>query len=507
MPSSRIAAGNVAPVRGGGEYVLYWMIASRRTEWNFALDRATEWARDLKKPLLIFEPLRAGYRWASDRIHRFVIDGMADNAARIGELSNPGVGYFPYMEPSPDAGRGLLEALAARACVVVTDEFPAFFLPRMVAGVAPRLPVRLEQVDSNGLLPLRAAERVFTTAYSFRRFLQRALPAYLERFPLADPVAAVALPPLKGLPPEMLRRWPRAPAKLLGGGPRELAALPIDHSVPVVAERGGARAARVRLKRFLDDHLARYGNLANEPDAGARSGLSPYLHFGQISSYELFHELTAREGWTPGAIASKVSGKREGWWGMSPGAEAWLDQFITWRELGYNMSWRSDDYDRYESLPDWSRATLEKHGRDRRDYIYALDQFAAAATHDPLWNAAQSELISEGRIQNYLRMLWGKKIVEWTATPRGALAVMIELNNKYALDGRDPNSYSGIFWCLGRYDRPWGPERSIFGTVRYMSSENTRRKLHLAEYIRKFSAPQRRGEQRAAPGNTEGPTM
>ena len=155
---------------------------------------------------------------------------------------------------------------------------------------------------------------------------------------------------------------------------------------------------------------------------------------------------------------------------------------MTWRELGYNMSSHRDDYDQYESLPDWVQATLAKHEGDPREQVYSLDEFATAATHDPLWNAAQTQLVREGRIHNYLRMLWGKKILEWSATPRDALATMIELNNRYALDGRNPNSYSGIFWTLGRYDRPWGPERPIFGSVRYMSSDNTRKKLRANDY-------------------------
>lgn len=188
----------------------------------------------------------------------------------------------------------------------------------------------------------------------------------------------------------------------------------------------------------------------------------------------------------PDRLAKSASGKREGWWGASPGAEAWLDQFVTWRELGYNLTSHRDDYDHFESLPDWARATLEKHARDRREYVYSIDELAAAATHDPLWNAAQTQLVREGRIHNYLRMLWGKKILEWTASPREALEIMIELNNRYALDGRNPNSYSGIFWVLGRYDRPWGPERPVFGTVRYMSSQNTQRKLHVEEYQRTY---------------------
>lgn len=487
VPASRIRTRNSAPVRGDGEFVLYWMIAFRRLSSNFSLQRAVELAVELRKPLVIFEPLRIGYPWASERFHRFVIDGMADNVARIDALKNPGVLYFPHVEPLHDADKGLLAALAERACVVVTDDFPSFFLPRMVSAAASRLPVRLESVDSNGLLPLRATDRVFTTAFSFRAFLQKQLPPHLNQFPISNPLKGVRLPPLKSLPPDITTRWPAVSAKLLARDRAELAALPIDHSVGIVAAHGGSTVARQRLKKFLDQHLPLYAARANDPDADNRSGLSPYLHFGHVSSHELFHALMLREGWSPASLGEKTGGKREGWWGASPGAESWLDEFVTWRELGYNMTSHRDDYDQYQSLPDWAQATLAKHERDPRQFVYSLEEFATAATHDPLWNAAQTQLVREGRIQNYLRMLWGKKILEWTATPHDALRVLIELNNKYALDGRNPNSYSGIFWVLGRYDRPWGPERPIFGSIRYMSSESTRKKVGVREYLNTYS--------------------
>ena len=180
-------------------------------------------------------------------------------------------------------------------------------------------------------------------------------------------------------------------------------------------------------------------------------------------------------------------GSREGWWGMSSNAEAFLDQLITWRELGYNMCAHQQDCDRYESLPAWARETLDRHRDDLRPIVYDLVQFECAETHDPLWNAAQRQLTREGRLHNYLRMLWGKKILQWTRSPEEALEIMIHLNNKYALDGRNPNSYSGIFWILGRYDRPWGPERQVFGKIRYMSSQNTARKLRLKQYLTKYA--------------------
>jgi deoxyribodipyrimidine photo-lyase len=489
VPEIRIHSANARPVDADRDYVLYWMIANRRTQWNFSLDRAVHWARELKKPLVIFEALRCGYPWASVRLHRFVLDGMAANQQ---SLANRNVTYYPYVEPRAGDGRGLLEALARRACIVVTDDFPSFFLPRMVTAAASQLTVRCEQIDSNGLLPLRAANREFTTAYAFRRFLQNELSRHLPNAPRRDALARVVLPKAGKLDADILRRWPAAGDDLLAGGSAPLAQLPIDQSVTLAATHGGSQAARNSLDHYLTVALPRYTELRNEPAADATSGLSPYLHFGHISAHEIFHQLAAQEDWSPDALHTRAAGKRSGWWGMSESAEAFLDQLITWRELGYNCCVQREDYDRYESLPDWAHATLAKHAGDPRPYAYSQAEFAAARTHDPLWNAAQRQLVTEGRMHNYLRMLWGKKILEWTATPEEALEVMIELNNKYALDGRNPNSYSGIFWILGRYDRPWGPERPIFGTVRYMSSANTARKLDVRPYLARYGTPPER---------------
>jgi deoxyribodipyrimidine photo-lyase len=173
---------------------------------------------------------------------------------------------------------------------------------------------------------------------------------------------------------------------------------------------------------------------------------------------------------------------------MSENAESFLDELVTWRELGFKMAWQCSDYDSYDSLPKWAVQTLEDHSSDPRPHLYNLPEFEEAQTHDELWNAAQRQLVLEGGIQNYLRMLWGKKILEWTRSPKEALDVMIELNNKYAFDGHDPNSYSGVFWVLGRYDRAWGPERPIFGKIRYMASQNTVRKTSVKNYLQRFSS-------------------
>ncbi len=492
-PEIRVTACNAGSTEPRGEYVLYWMIAHRRASWNFGLQRAVEWARRFERPLVVVEGLRCGYRWASDRLHRFILDGMRDNAEAFAKTATL---YYPYVEPQADAGKGMLAALAARACVVVTDDFPAFMLPRMVAAAAAQVKVLLERVDSNGLLPMRAAEIVYPTAYAFRRFLQKHLGAHLDRPPKRDPFRGVELPRLKTLPAEVTRRWPRATAETLAGTPEMLAKLPIDHSVAIAGTAGGGRAAEKALKRFLDERLERYGEERNEPEAEVTSALSPYLHFGYLSVHQVMDAIARRHEWTTEKLAKTTTGQKEGWWGLPESVEGFLDEIVTWRELGYNMCWQREDYDRYESLPEWARRTLEKHAADARPKCYTLEQFEQGRTHDPLWNAAQMQLVREGRIHNYLRMLWGKKILEWSASPREALGVLIELNNKYALDGRNPNSYSGIFWCLGRYDRPWFPERPIFGNVRYMSSENTARKVSVKNYIRRYSPDAGNGSTR-----------
>ncbi|MEJ2721778.1 MAG: deoxyribodipyrimidine photolyase, partial [bacterium] len=294
----------------------------------------------------------------------------------------------------------------------------------------------METVDSNGILPLRAAgDRVFPTAYAFRRFLQRTIRVHLDAFPKRSPLQGVKLRPFSRLPGEISRRWPAATAPLQGGG---LEDIPIDHGVQPASLRGGPEAAAKRLDAFVDGLLDRYADARNDVETNVTSGLSPYLHFGHISAHEIFSRIVEKENWRPRRISATADGRRSGWWGMSANAEAFLDQLITWRELGYNMTFRRGDYDRYQSLPDWARETLEAHAHDPRDHLYSMAEFETAQTHDPLWNAAQRELVREGTIHNYLRMLWGKKIFEWTASPNEALEVMIELNNKYALDGRNP---------------------------------------------------------------------
>ncbi len=477
VPAIRLRTVNDAPPRAGGRYVLYWMIAARRTRSNVALQHARDEANARGLPLLVLEALGLDHPWASARFHAFVIAGMRDNAERLGDR------YYPYVERTVGEGKGLLAALARDAALVVTDDAPVFHLPRLVAAAGKRLDVRLVAVDGNGLLPLRDAPSTpFPTAYAFRRHLQKTLPPHLAResWPEADPLAGeAASDAAPTVDPKIEARWPR-------GFDVDLAALPLDHAVgPVSGFPGGPVAAHARLRGFV----ARFGAYAtdrNEPSADATSGLSPYLHFGHIGAHEVFDALAAREGWTADRVKAGGNGSREGWWHASAAAEGFLDQLVTWRELGFNVASRDPLHASYDGLPGWARATMEAHATDPRPHAYTRAQLEAGQTHDPLWNAAMRQLREEGRIHNYLRMLWGKKILEWSPSPREAYDTLVALNDRWALDGRDPNSYTSIGWVLGKHDRPWGPERPIFGMIRYMSSDNTARKYDVKPYLARW---------------------
>ncbi len=489
----------------GPRYILYWMTAARRTRFNFALQRAVALSITHKLPLLVFEPLRVGYQHASARFHRFVMDGMAVNAKACAAAN---VTYFPYVERLPGEGQGLLQALSAHAAVVIADDSPAFFLPRMVHAAARELAARklaaqnlaipLEAVDSNGLYPLYATDRAFTVAHSFRRHLQKQLPPFLAHFPEPEPLQSAALRalPKAKIPTTIRRRWPLADLRQLNVG-----TLPIDQRVaPTLV--GGVDAAETRLQTFLSERLDHYADGRNSPDGDPSSGLSPYLHFGHIGSHAIVHQILKRRGWSKSDLG-EVTGKRTGWWGLDAGSEAFLEQLVTWRELAFNGAAHLPNYTRYDALPEWARRTLDDHRRDKRANLYDLDILESARTHDEIWNAAQRQLVQTGVMHNYLRMLWGKLILQWSPSPEEAAERMVYLNDKYAIDGRDPNSYAGIYWVLGRYDRAWGPERPIFGKVRYMTSDSTRRKLKLAGYLTRFGAGQQNFEY-AAP-DRDGP--
>jgi deoxyribodipyrimidine photo-lyase len=489
VPDSRVRTLNGAAINPSGSYVLYWMVTARRPHFNFALEHAAAWAKQLGRPLVVLEALRVGYPWASARLHRFALEGMLDNQAAFAD--SPAL-YYPYVEAAPGEGAGLVEELAKSACLVVSDEYPCFFVPRMQAKVAPRLSVRFDAVDTNGLLPLSTARgKAYYSAYLFRRLLQQTLASALPQQPLAEPLRGLALEPMRELPAALRQRYPRFSAAQFASLDASLARLPIDHTVQKVDwASGGQKAAHTALARFFDRRYQNYAGGRSHPDDDSASGLSPWLHFGHLSVHEIFRELCTREKWDGVPQGKTRDGRRDGFWGISENGEAFLEELIVWRELAFNSCATTSDFEQYESLPEWTRRTLEEHANDRRTHLYGVEQFERAQTHDLVWNAAQRQLLEEGRIHNYLRMLWGKKIVEWSTSPREAFATMVHLNNKYALDGRDPNSYAGISWVLGRYDRPWAPARPVLGTIRYLSCDAAKKKLRMDRYLARWGTSQ-----------------
>jgi deoxyribodipyrimidine photo-lyase len=460
------------------------MTTARRVRANFALQRAVELANQLRLPLIILEALRCDYPWASDRLHTFVVEGMAANAkatARSRAL------YYPYVEPRPGDARGLLATFSAHAAAIVTDWYPGFFVPHMLEAAVRRVESRLEAVDSNGLIPLADHGRAFPTARGYRAFVQRTLREHLQSFPDAEPLRALSGAAAgRDLGPRITARWPAVELNVLRAPGEFICDLPVDHRVGSVAMHGGSDRATAQLHQFINTRLRRYGNDSNHPDLDATSHLSPYLHFGHVSAHDVFAAVMTAERWTSRKLSKGARGARNGWWGTSPSAEVFLDQLVVWRELAYNGAHYTPNYGSYAMLPAWARQTLERHQSDRRPHVYDIETLDAAATHDSIWNAAMHQLKRDGWFHGYMRMLWGKKILEWSETPAAALAVMERLMNRYSLDGRDPVSYASYAWVLGLYDRPW-PERPIFGGVRSMTSESAKRKLKLKAYLSTYA--------------------
>jgi len=482
----RLRIARDAPVRADGDYVLYWMTAQRRPSHSAALDHAVRRARELAKPLLVLEPLDLDYRWACERFHTFIIQGMRDHRRAF---DRPGVAYHPYVEPRAGHGRGLLAALAERSCLVIADEHPAYRWPALLDRAVARVPARIEAVDGCGVLPLRLAAKDYVRAVDFRRFLHKTFLADPPALPSPDPLAALPALPI-AVPQPVLERWPAAdPDALLAPG--ATARLGVDPTVGAVADKvGGPTQGAAQLRRFL----ARLGNYVerNHPDEDAASGLSPWLHFGHVGAAQVVQAVLDREEWSPDLMDRSRIAKQQGAWGIGEGAQAFLEEILTWRELSFHTAFREPvDHARYEGLPAWARKTLAEHAADPREGDYDLETLAQGGTDDPLWNAAQRELRETGVMHNYLRMLWGKRVLAWTPSPQRAFQVLVELNNRYALDGRDPNSYGGISWVFGRYDRAWGPERPVYGKIRYMTSQSTLRKLRLRDYLERWG--RRRG--------------
>lgn len=478
--AARVRDANGKAVREGRRYVLYWAQLYRRLAHNHALDYALEWADRLGVSLVVYEGLRLDYPWASARTSQILIEGMADNAREAARL---GVNYWPFVEEAGDTpARGLVRRLAGDACLVVTDDYPAFIVPGQIAALAGKVDVAVHAIDGNSIVPLsllgepvKAAahlrpriHRLFGEHWGFRADAEPAFSANARRrveapFPVWEPPADIG-------------------AFVRG--------LPLDQSVPAVAGAPGGRVAALAvLAEFARDRLPSYADGRSQPDAPSRtaaSRLSPCLRNGFLSIQEVIEAVLNRPGpWTTAQINPKNNNKKEAFFCEDANVNAFLDEAITWRDVGYHWHRHrnADIASLARALPEWALATLNKHATDARPHLYSLERLENADTADELWNASQRELVATGRIHNYMRMLWGKKVLEWSPSPEEAYQRLELLNNKYAIDGRDPNSYSGILWTFGLFDRPWPPERQIFGTIRYMSSDNTARKFKMAGYL------------------------
>ena len=435
----------------GREYVLYWAQMNRRVDANHGLLHAIELANLHHLPVLYYEGLTCSYPYANDRLHTFILQGVPESARR---LKKAGIGYCFYLRKRHSEPNDVLYALAKRAAALVTDDYPVFIAREHNRRVPARLDIPYFAVDSSCIVPMRTIEKHEFAAYTIRPKIHRALPKYLKA---PDAV-------------KVKRRYEGRPCRfhteVTTGTIAELvASCDIDHSVPSsVSFEGGRRAAERALDTFLKKNLRRYARERNNPPAHATSELSPYLHFGQISSLEV-------------ALRASACAKEH-----KLIAAEFLEELIVRRELAFNHALYTDDPASLSGVPEWAQKTMRAHARDKRPYVYSRAQLERAETEDMLWNASQAELLLKGKIHGYYRMYWGKKIIEWSATYQDAVDTMVYLHDRYALDGRDPNTYTNILWCFGLHDRAWG-ERPVFGHLRYMSLEGMKRKTDWEAYV------------------------
>lgn len=446
ISSARLKVLVDAPPRADGAYVLYWMQQSQRAEFNPALEYALEQANALDLPLLVCFGLTA-FPEANARHYDFMLRGLTEVRRRLAER---GVGFVIRKAPPHE----LTLQLAADAALVVCDRGYLKIQRTWRARLAQGLTRRLVQVEGDVVVPIEQASGKHE--YAARTIRPRIHRAWDDN--------------LDDLQPRPVRR--RADGLAVASDidledvPGVLAGLKIDASVgPVKRFIPGEGAARERLEDFIARDLARYGELRGKPEANVASHMSPYLHFGQISPIEI-------------ALAVRRAP-------ASDSRASYLEELIVRRELAMNHAFYDPGYDTYEVLPQWARNTLADHAGDPRPHLYTRAQFEAAETHDPYWNAAMREMLATGYMHNHLRMYWGKKILNWSASPEEAFETTLALNNRWFLDGRDANSFTNVGWIFGLHDRPWGPQ-PVFGTVRSMGA-NTFKKFDADAYERQVT--------------------
>ena len=430
-----------------GRYVLYWMQASQRAGCNHALEFAIRRANEMNLPVVAAFGLTADYPEANERHFAFMLEGLAGTAR---ELANRGIALIVQGGRPPSVAA----RLAADAALVVADRGYLRHQRQWRRELARKAKCPVIRVESDVVVPAETAAD--KDLYAVRSLRSRVTELW-DRF----------LVPLSETIPRRDSLGLKLESMDVSDVNAVLTGLKIDRSVGRVRHYvGGASRARALLGEFLHNRLGKYDRLRNDPAEDVQSNMSPYLHFGQISPLEIALAVRAARG-------VKRANKN-----------AYLDQLLVWRELGINHVLYSRGYDSYTGLPAWARATLRRHQSDRRPYVYTRRQLEEADTHDPYWNAAMREMVVTGKMHGYMRMYWGKKIIEWTRSPRTAFRVTLALNNRYFLDGRDPLSYSNVAWCFGQHDRPWA-SRAVFGNVRYMAASGLERKFDIDRYVRR----------------------
>jgi deoxyribodipyrimidine photo-lyase len=438
-----------------GRCVVYWMQRSQRARDNPALNVSIKAGNLLKKPVVVFFQFLPRSQRANLRHYEFMRRGLEELPAALRERK---VGFVLRGHPD-DSFLGF--CAEARPCLVIGDENPLREAEGARERVAARLRMPFWTVDSDVIVPTRLLGKEHYAARTIRPKIHALLAKFLS--PLANPVAHIEW---------RASHRPRS----LDAAERLLEDLPIDRSVaPVHTFTGGAQAAGRSLTRFLRARLAGYAIHRNKPELDGTSRLSPYLHFGQIG---------------PHTVAAAVRAAQ------APAADrkAFLEEMIVRRELAINFVRYRPTYDSIDASEPWADRSLRAHAKDERKFTYTERQLENAETHDPLWNAAQKQTVLSGWMHGYLRMYWAKKILEWSTAPAEAFDIAVRLNDRYQLDGRDPNGYAGIAWAIaGKHDRAWGPERPVYGKIRYMSYESTSRKFDSKAYIASVDAMERNG--------------
>ena len=449
----RITVRTETPPNHDGRCVLYWMRRSQRAFDNPALEAAIAAANVLRKPVVVFFCLMRNLSGTNARNASFMIDGIADTAQR---LERRRIGFIIRIaDAAQAAGEFASVGAELRPALVVIDENPLRRGNSRVVLEAARAPIW--SVDADVIVP----SAILAKEQYAARTIRPRIHAQLGRF--LGPVGnrAVTVPWAARKPPRSLE--PSADGLMVALNP--------NRAVSAVGElRGGTREALGALEDFVRERLGGYAERRNRPEAAGTSRLSPYLHFGQIGPHTVAQAARA---------ASGVS---------AASRDAFLEELIVRRELAINFVRFNPRYARLDSCEPWALRTLEAHQNDPRPYRYSERALEDAETHDPLWNAAQRQMVLSGWMHGYMRMYWAKKILEWSRSAAEAYEIAARLNDRYELDGRDPNGYAGIAWAIGgKHDRPWAPQRPIFGMVRYMSYDSTRRKFDSRAYIQRWA--------------------